>query len=497
VFSQEQLLRLAEAFAARIPRTREYALDWNGAWRAIVAARLRVDDIESAQHALNNIDEICMQARLRVDAGLWAGQHRGSAIGREMLRDTVARASTFEPWWSRRDVTDLAGVIPVVLGVEYVEALARQLDDRFTAANVYVTLAGALDDPATKREQLRKAEALAVSVSEGNRDFAIRRVFGGYRDAGLIEDAERLRHLAKMDPGDLTREERTMLAQAESAIAQADTIVGRDAADTLNDRLRRFMDYRFNDLKVIFLTDVAGVGELDDADIEARIGSDAFQRLNPPRAPRLRRDIADLDADGLARHLFDRPVCQHRDDRALLEGDDECNEEYAKGVLVRTVTQLFEDFGRLASPFRPEQVEQGVWFVLGEPFWLHDALANSNIALESRERCVRAMICPFRDYDLPREAPLSEDAFFMWWDLALMRVGDQASEIDAVAIDVLDQILQLPAKRCQFAALHGLNHLHPHEVAGRLVREYLQAHRASLTADEIAWIEACASGEAL
>ncbi len=85
----------------------------------------------------------------------------------------------------------------------------------------------------------------------------------------------------------------------------------------------------------------------------------------------------------------------------------------------------------------------------------------------------------------------------MWWDLALTRIGDQALEIDAVAIDVLNQILQLPAKRCQFAALHGLNHLHPNEVAAQLVRGYLEAHRASLTADEITWAEACASGQAL
>jgi hypothetical protein len=497
VLSQADLLRLAEAFAERIPRTSDYALDWNTAWRAIASAHLRVDDIQNAQRALNNVDQLCMQARLRVEAALWAGQHPGSLIGRDLLRDTVARASAFEPWWSRRDVTDLVPVIAAMLGVEYVEALAQQLDDPFTAGNVHVTVAGALSDIAAKREQLRKAEALAVVVSEGNRDFALRWVFEGYRQAGLVEDAERVRGLAKTDPEDLTNKERTILTQADSAIAQADRIVGRDPADTLSDRLRRFMEYGFNDLKVVLLTDAARVGDLDSAEIEAGIRSEAFQRIGPPRAPRLRSDMASLDAQGLARLLFARPVGQRRDDRALLEADDGCNHEYDEVVFVRTVTELFEDFGRLASPFAPEQVDQGLWFVFGEPFWLQDRLVNPNIAIESREQCVRAMIFPFRDYSLAREAPLSEDVFFMWWDLALTRVADQTSEIDAVALEVIDQILQLPAKRCQFAALHGLNHLHPNDAAAELVRLYLEAHRASLTADEIAWVEACASGEAL
>ena len=84
----------------------------------------------------------------------------------------------------------------------------------------------------------------------------------------------------------------------------------------------------------------------------------------------------------------------------------------------------------------------------------------------------------------------------MWWDMALARIGDDRSEIDPIAVDVLGQILRLPAKCCQFAALHDLNHLHPNEAAAELVRGYLEEHRASLTADEIAWAEACACGRA-
>jgi hypothetical protein len=496
VLSQADLLHLAETFAARIPRSPDHALDWNTAWRSIALARLRVDDIASAQRAMHNVDEPCIQAQLRVEAGRWVGKHPASADGRDVLRDTIARASAFEPWWSRRDVTDLVPIVAIVLGVEHVEAMAQQLKDPFTAGNVHVTLSYALADPAAKREQLRKAEALATIVREGDRDFALRWVFEGYRHAGFNDDAERLRRLAAMDPEDLTRNERTILAEANSVLAEADTIRDPHPADTLGDRLRRFMEYGFNDLKVIFLTDASRGGDLDNPEIEERIRSDAFQRMGPPRAPRLRSDMASLDADGLARLLFARPVCQHNDDKALLEGDDGCEHEHDEAAFVRTLTELFEDFGRLAAQFSCEQVEQGLWFVLGQPFWLHDALLERTLPLESRERCVRAMVHPFRDYYLPREASFLGNVFFMWWDLALSRIADQPSEIDEIAVDVIGQVLQLPAKGCQFAALHGLNHLHPNDPAAELVRRYLAEHRGSLTADEIAWVEACASGEA-
>ena len=496
MLSQEDLLHLAETFAARIPRTPDYALDWNAAWRAIASSRLRIDDIARAERAMSNVDEPCLQAQLRIEAGRWVGQHSASAIGRDLLRDTVARASAFEPWWSRRDVTNLVPVIAAVLGVEHVESMARQLKDPFTAANVHCALAYALADPAAKREQLRQAEALATVVREGDRDFALRWVFEGHRQAGFIEDAERLRRLAGMDPEELTRKERTILARAEKVLAETDTIEDRDPADTLSDRLLRFMEYGFNDLKVVFLTDASRGGDLDNPEIEERVRSDAFLCLGPPRAPRLRANLASLDARGLARLLFARPVCQHDDDKALLEGDDGCDHEHDEKAFVRTLTETFENFGALAAEFSCEQVEQGLWFVFGEPFWLRDALVDRTLPLESRERCVRAMIHPFRDYYLTRDAPISEDVFFMWWDLALTGVTDYPSDIDGVALDVISQILQLPAKSCQFAALHGLNHLHPNDAAAELVWRYLAQCRESLTADEIAWVEACASGDA-
>ena len=56
---------------------------------------------------------------------------------------------------------------------------------------------------------------------------------------------------------------------------------------------------------------------------------------------RLRRDLASLDAHALACLAFARPVYQRNDDRALLEGVDECDQEHDEAVFVRIVTELF------------------------------------------------------------------------------------------------------------------------------------------------------------
>jgi len=62
---------------------------------------------------------------------------------------------------------------------------------------------------------------------------------------------------------------------------------------------------------------------------------------------------------------------------------------------------------------------------------------------------------------------------------------------------VLEQILMLDSKPCQFAALHGLNHLFPTVRASELVSSYLAEHRSAMDEKEIAWVEACRDGKAL
>ena len=164
--------------------------------------------------------------------------------------------------------------------------------------------------------------------------------------------------------------------------------------------------------------------------------------------------MAALDADGLQRLLFARPVCRRGGRQGVARGRRWVRTRARSGGLRPNANGTLRGL-RTTCAVSCEQVEQGLWFVFGEPFWLREALLERRLPLESRERCVRAMIRPFRDYYLPREASFSGSVFFMWWDLALSRIAGQPSEIDEVAVAVIGQVLQLPAKGCQFAALHG------------------------------------------
>ena len=498
MLSPLELLEIAQDLAVRIPRTAEYAEERNATWLAVGNACLASDEVGKAERALRSIDELRVQAPLRMEIGKWAGSHEESEVGRRLLEETVSQIAELECWVTRKDVTDLVPAIFKLLGNEAVQSVARQLQDPFTAGNVYVTLADYLSTVSERGEQLAKAEKLAMGTREGDRDHALRWVFRGYESAGLFEDAERVRRAASKDPEELTRYEDKLLKDAQAIAAEIRKHVPQDPPDTPAARLRRFLDYKFNDLKVVFLTDACIAGGIDNPEMEEVIRSDRFQRVEAARPTRLSADASHLDAAGIARFLFGRPVSQHSADQPLLIGENIIDRGPDDAVFVRQMTGLFREFGTMAETFSAEQVEQGLWFILGHPFWLHDMIYNPELPLNLREECLRAMLNPFRDYYMPREGRFPGSAFFMWWDLLLQCAGGEDSrEIESVVLEVLRQILQLPGKECQFAALHGLNHMHPNSAAASAVREYLEEHRESLTAVNLGWVESCAKGTAM
>lgn len=498
MLSPLELLDLAQNLVARIPRSLEYSEERNAAWLAVGTARLQFDGVTDAQKALQNIDEPYAQAQLRLAIGKWAGEHGDSEIGRGVLLETLSRFSSFECHLAPGEIAGLVPSVFKLFGIEAVHSMAQQLEDRFTAGNVYVTLSFQLPDAAARREQLLVAEELANRMPEGNRDWALRRVFNGYKAAGLAEDAERVRHLTLSDPEELTRDECQALSSANKALAESDEVVPRKPPDTPTARLRRFLDYRHNDLKVIFLVDASLAGGIGDPEIEELIRSDSFQRIEAARPPRVTADTSSLGAAEFAHFLFARPICRHRADEEFLLGQRLLDDDPDANVFVRQMTELFREFGRLAGPFSPEQIEQGLWFVLGHPFWLSNQLAESQVAPGLRAECLRSMLHPFRDYYLQMGDSFAGSIFGMWWDL-LLNHNDEAIqlEIEPIALEVLQQILQLPSKACQFAALHGLNHMHPYAAAQAAVRQYLEEHRTELSDNEVACVEACARGAAL
>src|SRR5262249_34403621 len=156
---------------------------------------------------------------------------------------------SWEDEMSRGDVTVLVNPVCRVLGTEAVWAMSSRLKDPFTRSNVLVALAGLLKDPAKRRASLRSAEEYAQQACSGNRDYALRWVVTGYLRAGLEEDSKRVRALMSQDLDWMNEAEATMFREAERLVRP---LVAPDP-DIPKLRLRRFLNYGLNDLRILFL----------------------------------------------------------------------------------------------------------------------------------------------------------------------------------------------------------------------------------------------------
>jgi hypothetical protein len=108
-----------------------------------------------------------------------------------------------------------------------------------------------------------------------------------------------------------------------------------------------------------------------------------------------------------------------------------------------------------------------------------DALVWSvHLSLDVRERVVSSMYELFAR--LFAREPL-DSASYMWWDLLSDRMDEDHSPDGArlrqTMFDVLCRILNLGARSCQFAALHGLNHLEDPRTE-TVVKEWVSRHPA-------------------
>jgi hypothetical protein len=489
------LLHAAEQLSVSIPLTENYALERNISWLAIGRGWLRQDDISGALRALRHVDNPRTEAKLRVAIVQWAGQRHETEPVRACVSDTIERIGVFEEHLSRRDVAGLVPTAHHLFGEPTVRRLAGALQDPFNASNVLVALAGLLCDPEARQRTLQQAERLA-DFDGGDRDFAMEKVYDAYLRAGWEDEAQRILRGMDVKPGYVNE----ALQKATDALASAERIInppGRvNPPDLPLARLRRFIEYRCNDVKVHFLVDLANAGYLNNPELEGLIASDAFARIEPPRPPSIYQDPSHFDDESFARFFFDRPVCRHSSDERLLEAHDERQDPEEIPFLARA-SVLFENFAEIGARFSPEQIDQGLWYLLGR-FRLGDMLHSADVPLETRQETIRAMFYPFSHF-----ANAGVEAFFMWWDLVLWRVDEsEISEIAPTALEVLDQILKLDSKSCQFAALHGLNHLRPRSSppsrrASELASQYLAEHRSTLDEKDIAWVEACRDGKAL
>ena len=183
-------------------------------------------------------------------------------------------------------------------------------------------------------------------------------------------------------------------------------------------------------------------------------------------------------------------------------------------VVIRHLTRLFREFGRIAPLYTLRQIDQGVWGILGEKLRLYQLLWDSTIPFEQRARCIRSMHSVYSDFVSKSQVEVMENCFDMWWDLILygfwfqtkffelhnkIEIGD-VSKLDEesrrlldVMFETLQRILELPDPRTQGYALHGLGHLH-HPGVRETVQTFIDAHKGELTEQGLAWVEQCRDG---
>ena len=234
---------------------------------------------------------------------------------------------------------------------------------------------------------------------------------------------------------------------------------------------------------------------------------------NRPDEPR-DLDLASLTFDEFAAFFFAREVVSDDEQYGYFLTDLH-GETYFESVpsspeiVVDHLTNLFTQFGKIASKYTLAQVDQGVWGMWGVTLRLHELLFGPPVPLKSRLDCIRSMYHVYSDYVSNLERPPDpeiESGFDMWWDLVLHGFWDSsrpviagtwrgdASKLDAeshvllnVLFETLTQILAIPNRASQLSALHGLGHLY-HPQVHDVVQGFIDANPTGFS---LKWLEQC------
>lgn len=179
-------------------------------------------------------------------------------------------------------------------------------------------------------------------------------------------------------------------------------------------------------------------------------------------------DLTDPPFEQWVSYMFDHPVTEP----AWYWDIDEPSVNLSKPLVVEYATRLFQNSGSLLAPYSDEQLNQGLWYLIGESTTDLYALRNLEIPLEARLECIRSIYEVYRQCFLPRctqhlsymdepgAGPLN-GICYMWWDIFPLYGQPKdplRKAIDEACMSVMKETLELPSEACQEAALHGLGH---------------------------------------
>lgn len=85
--------------------------------------------------------------------------------------------------------------------------------------------------------------------------------------------------------------------------------------------------------------------------------------------------------------------------------------------LTEHMTRLCREFRSVANFYTLEQINRGIWFLLGTQVEFGKVLADIKVPTEKRVEYVRAVFFVYADFVAPSEVEEMENCFDMWWDL--------------------------------------------------------------------------------
>ena len=182
--------------------------------------------------------------------------------------------------------------------------------------------------------------------------------------------------------------------------------------------------------------------------------------------------------------VFDHPVSEpewYFNEELEFEGSD-------TAALTHCI-DLFRNSSVLLTRFRPEQLEQGFWFLLGSEFDLPRYIWDERISSQLRRESILAMVDVYGQ--LFSEDPL-ETIGHMWWDLVITEYQRRDSALEETMLEALSSILRIDSLECQKAALHGLGHLES-DAKKAVIETYLKEH-PHIDLDTQAYAEAAIQG---
>jgi hypothetical protein len=265
-------------------------------------------------------------------------------------------------------------------------------------------------------------------------------------------------------------------------------------------------------------------------------------------------DISMMGYEQWIRFLFDRPIPKDAEQEDPWHFRVNC-EVTDQEKLVTHVTRLCQEMPLIGKQYAPNQIDEGMWCLLGSNVQFGTFLMDPAVSLEARKCCIQSMYRVFELY-VPT-LTVVPTCFDMWWDLIChdgfwpavrsrlhpvsfadvdprkaledaVQVMDKADKllsgelvnneeerlaflaksanecaamvsqltadergIFETLLETLQQILALPNEICQHCALHGLGHLH-HPRGKEIVTAFADTHGRQWTPEQRLWVQQCA-----